>query len=171
MSCDATGTGPRPPPTGSPCASARASWVPGPPTLLLQALGAMTLLHLLLPGATLAAPGWRLLALLPLAAGVALNLLADGAFKRAGTTVKPQLESTALVTAGAFAVTRNPMYLGMALLLAGLWLALGSLTPGFPVIAFALLIDRYYVRPEEEKLARIFGARYTAYRRQVRRWL
>lgn len=153
------------------CASPRSSWIPSPPRLLLLAIGAMALAHLVLPGAGLRPPAWRLLGLVPLGAGAALNLLADRAFATAGTTVKPLLPSTSLVTGGVFRLTRNPMYAGMVFLLVGLWLALGSLLPGLVVVAFALLIERYYVCPEEEKLAREFGAAYAAYRSRVRRWL
>jgi protein-S-isoprenylcysteine O-methyltransferase Ste14 len=153
------------------CASPTAAWVPGPPKLLLGAIVAMSLLHLILPVASLQPPALRLLGLLPLAAGLAMNLLADQALKIAGTTVKPRLTSTALVTGGVFRVTRNPMYVGFVLLLAGLWLLLGSLTPGLAVGAFTVLMDRYFMRPEEEKLALTFGASYAAYRGRVRRWL
>jgi protein-S-isoprenylcysteine O-methyltransferase Ste14 len=131
----------------------------------------MALLGLLLPGAHLGPPRWRLLGLLPLAAGIALNLLADRAFKAAGTTVKPLLESTALVTDGVFRLTRNPMYLGFLLLLLGLWILLGVATPGLVLAPFAVLIDRAFIAPEEEKLARTFGGPYAAYRHRVRRWL
>jgi protein-S-isoprenylcysteine O-methyltransferase Ste14 len=131
----------------------------------------MVALHVFAPVASLVAGAWRLLALAPVAAGVALNLSADRAFQRAGTTVKPGLPSTALVTGGVFARTRNPMYLGLILLLAGVWCAVGSVTPGIGVLAFALVVDRWFVQPEEEKLERTFGRVYDDYRARVRRWL
>jgi protein-S-isoprenylcysteine O-methyltransferase Ste14 len=172
MSCTLSPeTAPQAPAPKSTCASPVSAWVPGPPRLLLMAVGAMPLLHLVLPLAALPATPWRLLGLVPLAAGVALNLLADRDFRRAGTTVKPMLPSSVMLEGGVFRLTRNPMYLGMILILLGLWLTLGSLTPGAPAIAFALLIDRYFVRPEEEKLERTFGAAYAAYRARVRRWI
>jgi len=145
--------------------------MPGPPMLLLLAIISMVLLGLLLPGVRLVASAWRFLALPPLAAGIALNLLADRAFKVVKTTVKPLLPSTSLVTDGVFCLTRNPMYLGFVLLLIALWLVLGSLTPGIAVVLFALLIGRYFVRPEEEKLAATFGDAYRSYRAKVRRWI
>ena len=162
------------PPTAAPscaCASPRSTWVPGPPQLLLFAIISMVFLGLLLPCARLVDPAWRLLALPPLAAGIALNLFADRAFKVAKTTVKPLLPSTSLVTGGVFRLTRNPMYLGFVLLLLSLWLALGALSPGLSVVLFALLIDRYFVRPEEKKLAATFGDAYPTYRQRVRRWI
>ena len=131
----------------------------------------MVPLDLLLPVASLPGVPWRLLGLVPLVVGIALNLAADRALKVAGTTVKPLLETTSLVTGGVFSVTRNPMYFGFILLLVGLWALLGSLTPGIAVLAFAGLIDRYYVRPEETKLTLAFGDAYVRYCRQVRRWI
>ncbi|HVO20381.1 MAG TPA: isoprenylcysteine carboxylmethyltransferase family protein [Anaeromyxobacter sp.] len=145
--------------------------MPGPPKLLLLAIGAMVVLALLLPGPAALPPAFRLLALIPLGAGIALNLLSDRAFRLAGTTVKPFLPSTALVTDGVFRLTRNPMYLGFVLLLVGLWLALSALTPGLVVVLFAVLIDRYFIEPEEEKLSWTFGGAYQAYRDRVRRWI
>jgi protein-S-isoprenylcysteine O-methyltransferase Ste14 len=168
MTCDQPTTSPAN--EASSCASPRAPWVPGPPRLLLFALVAMVLLNLVVPVATFPL-AMRLAGLVPLALGVALNLLADRDMRRAGTTVKPRLPSTALVTSGVFAVTRNPMYLGMGLLLLGLWLLLGSLTPGLPVVLFVLTIDLAFVRPEEEKLTKAFGASFEAYRARVPRWV
>jgi protein-S-isoprenylcysteine O-methyltransferase Ste14 len=163
---------PNPPPSHpNSCASARSSWIPGPPRLLLYAIGAMVTLAFLVPGPTPRNPAWRLLALIPLAAGIVLNLVADGAFKRAGTTVKPLLPSTVLVTNGVFRLTRNPMYLGFVLLLVALWLALGATTPGLVVALFTVLIDHYFIEPEEEKLSLTFGDAYRAYRGRVRRWI
>ncbi|HTP27347.1 MAG TPA: isoprenylcysteine carboxylmethyltransferase family protein [Anaeromyxobacteraceae bacterium] len=138
--------------------------------LLLLAICSMVVLHLLLPVAGVQTPAWRLLGLLPLIAGIVLNLAADRALREAGTTVKPLLDTTALLTKGVFAVTRNPMYFGFILLLSGIWLSLGSLSPGLVVAVFAVLIDRYYVRPEEEKLTRTFGEAFRAYRGRVGRW-
>jgi protein-S-isoprenylcysteine O-methyltransferase Ste14 len=63
------------------------------------------------------------------------------------------------------------MYLGMALILLGLWVALGAATPGLPAIAFALTIDRLFIPAEEAKLAAAFGGAYAAYRAEVRRWI
>lgn len=65
----------------------------------------------------------------PLIFGVALNISADRMFEQHKTTVKPFEESTALVTDGVFRFSRNPMYLGMVLILSGVVLLAGSTTP------------------------------------------
>lgn len=144
---------------------------PLPPAFLGLALVAMAALHLVLPAARLIPFPFTLVGLVPLAIGIALNLVADYAFKARGTTVKPFEQSSALVTDGVFAITRNPMYLGMALLLMGVALLLGTLTPFLVVGLFVVLIDRRFIAVEERMLAETFGEEWQAYRRRVRRWL
>ncbi|MEJ2148848.1 MAG: isoprenylcysteine carboxylmethyltransferase family protein [Chloroflexota bacterium] len=142
-----------------------------PPTYLLAALALMVALHLLLPGPRLLSGLFTLLGLVPLLAGVAINLVADGEFKRLGTTVKPGEESTTLVTTGVFRLSRNPMYLGFVLVLVGVALQLGTLTPWIVVLAFVVLMDVLFIRPEEDMLEETFGQAFLDYKRRTRRWL
>ena len=97
-----------------------------PPTYFLASLALMAALAFAVPVAPLLAWPWRAAGVVPIAAGVWLNLAADRAFKERGTTVKPFERSSALVTGGAFRLTRNPMYLGMVLILIGVALLLGA---------------------------------------------
>ena len=85
--------------------------------------------------------------------------------------MRPFQPSSALVEAGPFSFSCNPMYLGMLLALAGLWLLLGSVSPLAVVPALFWLLHARFVLPEEAHLERHFGARYHDYRRRVRRWL
>jgi protein-S-isoprenylcysteine O-methyltransferase Ste14 len=114
---------------------------------------------------------WRLAGLLPLGIGVALNLIADQAFRKHDTTVKPFVTSNSLITGGVFSVSRNPMYLGMALILLGLALLLGSLSPFTIVIALPVLLRQIYIIPEEQMLDETFGEQYREYCHRVRRWI
>ncbi len=142
------------------------------PTLwLLIALFLMLILHFALPLHTLVALPWNLSGLLPLALGIAINLIADGAFHQAHTTVKPFRESSALITEGVFAFTRNPMYLGFVAVLTGAALLLGTVTPWLVILPFAVLMDRGYIAVEEQMLADKFGPVWEEYRSRVRRWL
>ena len=120
-----------------------------PTMVLLGAILVMVVVHLLVPGGMIIPRLWNLLGLIPLGLGVWINLAADGAFHKANTTVKPFEESSALVTSGAFRITRNPMYLGFVLILIGIAVLMRSLTPYFVIIAFAILIDRIYITVEE----------------------
>jgi protein-S-isoprenylcysteine O-methyltransferase Ste14 len=144
---------------------------PLPPTYLLSALVLMTALHLLLPVRHVI--GWPvgLVGAVPLACGIALNLLADRAFTRSGTTVKPFERSTALLTTGPFRLSRHPMCLGFVLILLGLALLAGSLSPFAVVIVFPLLMERLFIRVEERMLEEQFGRQWREYRATVRRWI
>jgi protein-S-isoprenylcysteine O-methyltransferase Ste14 len=142
-----------------------------PPTYFLGAIILAVAVHFVLPLHQLFHFPWRLIGLLPLLLGILLNLLADQAFKKHDTTVKPFEESTALVTSGVFSFTRNPMYLGMTLILFGVAAMLGSATAFLVVLLLAALLDRVFIIPEEEMLDETFGQQYRQYRGRARRWL
>ncbi|HEY72322.1 MAG: hypothetical protein DRJ03_15615 [Chloroflexi bacterium] len=142
-----------------------------PTTYLLIAIVVMVALHFSFPVARIIPPLWNLLGIIPLALGVIINLIADQAFHKANTTVKPFKESTTLVTEGVFRISRNPMYLGFVLILIGIGVLMESLTPYVIVLAFAILMDRMYIRVEERMIAEEFGAEWEEYKRSTRRWL
>ncbi len=142
-----------------------------PPIYFLAAIALTIALHFLFPVATFIPSSWRFVGLLPIAAGSVLNIAADRQFKRHQTTIKPFQESTALVTDGAFRWSRNPIYLGMVLIVAGVALIEGSVTPWIVVAALAVLLDRLFIVREEEMLQGTFGADFLRYKEHVRRWL
>ncbi len=117
-----------------------------PPTYLLIAIVVMVTLHFLLPLVYLIPGLWRLTGLFPLVGGISLNLIADKAFQRARTTVKPFEPSTTLITTGPFQISRHPMYLGFFLILLGVALLLGSLPPFLVIPIFVILIDRIFIQ-------------------------
>jgi protein-S-isoprenylcysteine O-methyltransferase Ste14 len=131
----------------------------------------MGILHLLWPGRNFISFPWTLLGMLPIAVGISFNLVADQAFHKAGTTVKPSEQPTVLVTDGLFRFSRNPMYFGFVLLLAGVAVLLGSLTSWLVVPAFGIAMDRGFIAMEERRLEQTFGQAWTEYRKKVRRWL
>ncbi len=131
----------------------------------------MVVLHLLAPVVHWLQWPRLLLGLIPAAIGIALNVIADRQFKKHGTTVKPFEPSTALVVDRVFGLSRNPMYVGMVLILAGIAIGLGSLTPIVILPVFALWLDRNFISPEEPLLVAQFGEPYLEYRRRVRRWI
>ena len=145
-----------------------------PPPL---ALGLAALLAWLLdrgaPSLRVALPGQPGVAIALAVAGAALMLAAALSLAAARTTLDPTRpeKSTSLVRAGAFAMTRNPIYLGDVLLLAA-WVAwLGQPLGLLPLAVFAAWLDRVQIAAEERALAQRFGADWQAYRRRVRRWL
>ncbi len=144
---------------------------PLPPTYFYVAIVLIIVLHVLVPGPQVFSSPWRYVGVIPLSLGSAFSVLADQAFKRFGTTVKPFEESTYLVTDGVFRLSRNPMYLGFVLLLAGIAMLLGSLTPWIVVAVFPFLMDMRFVRAEEAMLEALFGDSWLEYKQRVRRWL
>ncbi len=142
-----------------------------PPAMMLVAILSMTGLHFLFPWVQLLTTPWRLCGVVPLGLGMLLNIWADQLFKRAGTAVKPFQPATALVIAGPFRRSRIPMYLGMALVLAGIAVGLGSATPWFVIPIFVWLVTARYIVPEEHKLEATFGQQYYEYKVKVRRWV
>ena len=142
-----------------------------PPTYFLGAIVAAVALHFLLPVRQLLLFPWRLIGIAPLLIGIVLNLVADKSFKKHDTTVRPFEESSKLVTGGVFGITRNPMYLGMSLILLGIALLLGSATPLIVVVVLPVLFDRVFITPEEKMLEDEFGDDFRRYRKRVRRWI
>jgi protein-S-isoprenylcysteine O-methyltransferase Ste14 len=102
-----------------------------------------------------------------------LAFASERSFRRKGTTVLPfhPEQSSALVTTGANAVSRNPMYVGMAGLLLAHAMHRGSWSALVPAAAFVAFVDGYQVRFEERALRETFGEEYDAYCAAVPRWL
>jgi protein-S-isoprenylcysteine O-methyltransferase Ste14 len=142
-----------------------------PPAWLLLTLLAMTALHVLLPVDRLVPAPWHWTGLLLVAAGLTVMVQGAGLFRRAGTPLRPFQRSTSLVTHGIYRYTRNPMYLGMVVLLIGAAVLFASLSVWLPVLLFFLIIEHGFVRAEEPFLEELFGDEYRRYRERVRRWL
>ena len=103
-------------------------------------------------------------------AGVALTVSALRALRRGRTSASPTRAASHLVTNAAFAISRNPIYVGMFAALAALLLAApNALTMLLCGLGWVLI--HVQTRLEEEHLARLHGDEYDAYRRRVRRWL
>ena len=94
-------------------------------------------------------------------------------FRRAKTTINPMKAKNAssLVTGGVYRFTRNPMYLGMVLVLIGWAVFLASPITLIFVPLFVLYINRFQITPEERVLTSIFGDEYADYKNKVRRWV
>jgi protein-S-isoprenylcysteine O-methyltransferase Ste14 len=105
--------------------------------------------------------------------GLVFDIGGTIAFRRARTTLNPlRPEKTrSLVTEGVYRFSRNPMYVGMLLiLLAGVVFLAAPLTVLGP-LTFFLYVERLQITPEERAMSKLFGAEFDAYRARVRRWL
>ena len=105
------------------------------------------------------------------AAGLALAIWAIVTIRRAGTEVETTKPTTAIVSGGPFRFTRNPIYSGMLLGLAGLAVGFDTLWILATLIPFFLVIRYGVIAREEAYLERKFGDVYRGYTSQVRRWI
>jgi protein-S-isoprenylcysteine O-methyltransferase Ste14 len=92
-------------------------------------------------------------------------------FARQRTTIIPNKPAKALVLDGPFRLTRNPLYLAMALLTVGVGLWLDTWWVLILLVPAVVLVDRVVIAREEAYLRRRFGAEYDAFSARVRRWL
>lgn len=118
-------------------------------------------------------PDWLAGAGLPVAlAGVALMVWAAMTLVRARTTVDPHGQPSRLVTRGPFRLSRNPIYLADALILAGLCLAFRAPLAALPLVAgFVATISARFIPAEEGRLAQAFPEAFATYRQRTRRWV
>lgn len=144
-----------------------------PPVVMLLCGAAGFAARWLLPGFHLRLPVPILLAGVMMTLGIVLNLLPKLSFLRAGTTVNPlrPSASSVLVTSRIYRRTRNPMYLGQALVLFGAMVYLQNLIALLVVPLFQVYITRLQILPEERALMARFPEAYAQYHHRVPRWL
>jgi len=123
-------------------------------------------LHFSFPGAAWLSAGIAVV-------GIVIAILGVTEFRGAGTTVDPRVpeQSDSLVTSGVYRHSRNPMYAGMLLVLAGWGLFLGNFLSLLFVPAFFLYMNRFQIIPEERFMRASFGQSYSEYSSRVRRWV
>lgn len=105
--------------------------------------------------------------------GCGMVVAGSSSFYRAGTTVNPMKPeaTTALVTEGVYRFSRNPIYLGLAIILSSWGIYLSNLLSLIFVYSYIIYIDHFQIQPEERILHKLFGAHFERYKHQVRRWL
>jgi protein-S-isoprenylcysteine O-methyltransferase Ste14 len=117
------------------------------------------------------APKWIII--LTSILGIACIVLGVIQFSVKKTTVNPHKpeDSTSLVSSGIYSISRNPMYLGMLILLVfyGLYLGDGLVFLMLPV--FIWYMNSFQIKPEEEMMIELFGDEYKDYQKKVRRWI
>jgi len=153
---------------------ARPSAFPWPPLVFIVAIILSVVLNVVyslpwfsgLLGDILFAAGW-----LVVLGAVALYVSALRTTRRARTTVLPTQPADHLVTEGAFAITRNPIYLAITLLMIGVGLITGIAWFLLFAVLGAFATQKLAVEPEEKHLEARFGKRYRDYARRVRRWI
>ncbi|MFT5141966.1 MAG: protein-S-isoprenylcysteine O-methyltransferase Ste14 [Rhodothermales bacterium] len=145
-----------------------------PPAILAgAALGLIWMLRELLPNLTVIEPPYRTFANPLFLAGASAAAVGILQFVLARTTVNPHNvdRASSLVTGGIYRVSRNPMYLGIALILAGFVVYLGNIAGILAVAAFVAYMNRFQIEPEERVMAEKFGDAYASYQSLTRRWI
>ena len=131
----------------------------------------MVILHWFIPILVIVSYPWNLIGLIPLIAGIVLNIAADAVLKKEQTTVKPFQKSSVLVTTGVYRISRHPMYLGMVIILIGIAILMGTLAPVLVIAIFTILMELVFVRAEEEMLENQFGLTWIIYKNKIRKWV
>lgn len=142
-----------------------------PPTHFLVSLLAVVGVHVAVPFGRVSILALQWVGVVLILIGVGSNVVASRLFERRGIAIRPGSRSGVLATGGLFRLSRNPMYLGMALILAGAALALGSLSGLVVTGVFVAVADRAFIRYEEALLDAEFGQEYADYQARVRRWI
>lgn len=145
-----------------------------PPVALVLALAAaMWFVPAAAPSLAFSLPWHAILAAVLAADGAAIAVAGVVAFRRARTTVDPTKPGAAssMVTSGIYRFSRNPMYVGFLLALAGWAVYLSHALPFAFLPAYVAYMNRFQITPEERALAAKFGAGFDDYRKAVRRWL
>lgn len=147
-------------------------WIDIPPVWLALALVMTWQISVLQPLALrIGHPVLSLLGGLLVGAGLVLMLLAAMEMRKRKTTIIPHMEADALVTTGVFSRSRNPIYLGDVLILAGLALRWDAPVALLLVPLFMATLTQRFIVPEENRLRRKFRADFARYCEKTRRWL
>jgi protein-S-isoprenylcysteine O-methyltransferase Ste14 len=141
-----------------------------PPVLAVALLLVTLALHFMLPeGRTV---GWeQVIGLLFVAIGAGLCSFAAAIFQARETTRKPWGEPTEFVAQPPYTWTRNPMYLGVVMMLLAMAVFFGSIVMLLAPAVFVAVIDRIVIPREQETMERLFGQDYRDYTYRVRRWI
>lgn len=144
-----------------------------PPLYGVAAAGLIVALYFWLPLYVVKFPGQNGLAISAIALGILIELTALNQFRKHRTTPNPLApeRTSTLVTNGIYRFSRNPMYVGLALILTGICLRLGHISGWVIIPVFIATINQMQIKPEERALQVNFGADFENYKSRVRRWL
>jgi protein-S-isoprenylcysteine O-methyltransferase Ste14 len=142
-----------------------------PPVYFLTAIVVMILLHSFFPITHWLASPWNYLGIVFIVLGGILTIRSVVLFRRVGTQTHPGVKATALVHEGPFRFTRNPMYLGLIIILVGVAILLGSVSPLLVIPLMIWILHVKFILREEKWMENWFGEPYLDYKKKTRRWL
>jgi protein-S-isoprenylcysteine O-methyltransferase Ste14 len=142
-----------------------------PPFLLLISAFVMILLHLIVPYQVVIFRPFNYLGITLIISGLVIARTISRSFSKVDTEIHTFKKPRQLVTNGLFKYSRNPIYLSFVVILIGLNILLGSITPWGVVLIFVLVTNYWYIPVEEKNMQEEFGQEYADYKRKVRRWI
>lgn len=142
-----------------------------PPAFLLAGIIIQVGLHYISPVCHFIKPPYNYAGLLLIIIGLVINLQTDEIFKKINTTVKSGEAPSSFSAEGPFRYSRNPMYLGMVFIMAGIAVILGSVASFAGPLIFFMVMHFYYIPLEEKVLENSLGEKYLEYKGSVRMWI
>jgi protein-S-isoprenylcysteine O-methyltransferase Ste14 len=142
-----------------------------PPLIALILIAFALILHFTFPIDKVFSFPSNLTGVLFIFLGILVAIWGRTTFVRLKTPLVPGTKPKKLVQEGPFTFCRNPMYLGMLLLLTGISVLLGSLSPLAAPIIFFIIMNFIFIPFEERLVEKTFGKRYLDYKKKVRRWI
>ncbi len=142
-----------------------------PPLMVLTGLIIQTLIEQFLPIGPTFTPQWVILGVALILAGIYPAISINRAFKQAETSILPDAVPSAFLETGLFKYSRNPIYVGMSMVLAGGALISGLVVNLVLVPIFMVAVTLLWIMQEEKNLLAQFGDAYADYQKRVRRWI
>src|SRR3989338_5598045 len=142
-----------------------------PPMIFYGFILLSIVLNIFLPIKKLIVQPYNYLGIVLILFGLLIDVWAWMLFRRRKTTLNTYKIPSKLETSNLFKISRNPMYFGMDLVLWGLSIFFGSLITFIFPILFIILIEKLFIKFEEENLEKRFGKKYIDYKKKVRRWI
>ncbi len=142
-----------------------------PPAYFYLGIAFIILIHFIFPVMQIVHYPHTLLGILFIFLGVMLNIWAWLLFTKNKTTQNPFKNPDKFINKRIYKISRNPMYLGMLIILIGIAVLMGSLTTFIFPIIFFFITNQLFVPLGEKNMERAFGKRYLEYKNKVRRWI
>ncbi len=142
-----------------------------PPNYFMIMVVLNIILHYVFPIKKVVSLPYNYLGILLIVLGIYFNLHVYFVYKKEKNTMKPNEVPQVLITSGVFKISRNPIYLGMALILFGEAILLGSIITFLFPLLFIIMTNIWTIPLEEKNLEKKFGRKYLDYKRKVRKWI
>ena len=142
-----------------------------PPTLFIICAIFMIVIGLIWPLKNIITSPYNLIGILVLFLGLGISIWGSNKFNQVGTNIQTFDEPDILITDGLFKYSRNPMYLGFLVVLWGIFIILGAVSPIILVLIFFIVTDQWYITFEEEMMVMKFGKKYINYKSVTRKWI